>query len=191
MTSMLETIVPKSDQLNSDDLIGGQTKTIKITKVSLAMGEQPVSIHYEGDNGKPYKPGKSMRRVLVGVWGSDANKYVGRSLRLYRDDKVIFGGVAVGGLRVSHMSDIDAPVTMALTASQKSRKPFTVQPLVPGKTELSVDAYLSDIETAPTLDGLEHKYKEAYKLFINPAQRTALLTAKDARKHELTTGESA
>lgn len=129
MVDMTKTIEPKSDQLNADDLIG-KTLTIKITGVKgyndLA---QPVGINYEGDNGKPYKPCKSMRRVFVNAWGSDAKKYVGRSITLYRDDSVKFGGIEVGGIRISHMSDIDKPVTMALTASRASRKPFTVQPL--------------------------------------------------------------
>ncbi len=129
MISILETCAPKSDQLNADDLIGGVSKTIKITKVSILGGDQPVALNYEGDNGKPYKPAKSMRRVIVNCWGSDANKYVGRSLTLYRDDKVTFGGVNVGGIRISHMSDISAPMTMALTASKTVRKPYTVQPL--------------------------------------------------------------
>jgi hypothetical protein len=123
------TVAPKSDQLNADDLIG-QTKTIKVTKVALlTTPEQPVAIHFEGDNGKPYKPGKSMRRVLIMVWGEDGNKYIGRSMTLYRDEKVLFGGVAVGGIRIAAMSHIDQPVTMALTATKASRKPFTVQPL--------------------------------------------------------------
>lgn len=126
--NMLKTIEPKSDQLNADDLIG-QTKTIKITKVAILAGEQPVALNYEGDNGKPYKPGKSMRRVLVTLWGSDGNNYIGRKMTLYRDDKVMFGGVAVGGIRISHMSDIPEQITMALTASKSNRKPFTVKPL--------------------------------------------------------------
>lgn len=130
MKNMLETIVPKSDQMNGDDLIG-RSITIKITNVSLAVSEQPVSISYEGDNGKPYKPGKSMRRVLVSVWGPDGNAYVGRSMTLYRDDKVVFGGLAVGGIRISHMSDManNKPVTLVLTASKANKKPFTVNPL--------------------------------------------------------------
>lgn len=131
MIDMTQTIVPKSDQMNSDDLIG-KTKTIKITKVSLLGGDQPVGLNYDGDEGKPYKPCKSMRRVLVNVWGSDGNAYVGRTLTLYRDEKVAFGGMAVGGIRISHMSDIDNPVTMSLTAARASKKPFTVEPLSPG-----------------------------------------------------------
>lgn len=129
MLDMSGTIIPKSDQLNSDDLIG-RTLTIRITKVEVRMDEQPVSIHFEGDNGKPYKPGKSMRRVLVNVWGPDANAYVGRALTLYRDDKVKFGGLDVGGIRISHMSNLPKETTMALTVTRAQRKPFTVKPLV-------------------------------------------------------------
>ena len=59
-----QTIIPKSDQLNADDLIAGP-RTIRITAVSTGNAEQPVVINYEGDNGRPYKPSKSMRRILV------------------------------------------------------------------------------------------------------------------------------
>lgn len=132
MTDLRATIIPKSDQLNADDLIG-RTLDITISKVALlGEAEQPIAIHYEGDNGKPYKPCKSMRRVLVAIWGSDGNKFAGRRLRLYRDEKVQFGGMAVGGIRISHMSDIERDHTMALTASKANRKPFTVKPFPSG-----------------------------------------------------------
>jgi len=36
----------------------------------------------------------------------------------------------VGGIRISHMSHIDKPVTIALTATRGNKKPTTVQPLV-------------------------------------------------------------
>lgn len=132
MTDLTQTIIAKSDQLNSDDLIG-RSITIKITKVTGQEGEQPISIHYEGDAGKPWKPCKSMRRVLVGVWGPDGKVYAGRTLVLYRDDAVIFGGVAVGGIRISHMSHIENAITLSLTATKKSKKPFTVKPFNPGQ----------------------------------------------------------
>lgn len=124
------TIEPKSDQLNSDDLIMGPM-TIRVTKVSgTSNRDQPISVHFEGDSGKPYKPCKSMRRVMVHIWGRDGSAYVGKSMTLYRDEKVRFGGVDVGGIRISHMSHITEDVTMALTASKAIRKPFTVRPLV-------------------------------------------------------------
>lgn len=127
--NITDTIEPKVDQLTADHLVG-RTLTIRITAVRLSPGEQPCEIDYEGSNGLPYRPGKSMRRALVHVWGPDANAYVGRSMTLYRDDDVQFGGLKVGGIRISHMSHITSPVTMALTAKKGSKKAFKVQPLV-------------------------------------------------------------
>lgn len=128
MIDLAAAIAPKSDQLNADDLIAGP-RTIVIARVTARPGEQPVSIHFEGDDGKPYKPCKSMLRVLALVWGMDGASYIGRRMTLYRDPAVVFGGVAVGGIRISHMSHIDAPKTMALTHTRASRKLFTVRPL--------------------------------------------------------------
>ncbi len=129
MNDMSQVIIPKSDQLNSDDLIAGP-RTIKITSVDIRPGtEQPVSIFYEGDNGKPWKSCKSMARVLVTAWGPDAKAYVGRSVTLYRDPTIKWGGMEVGGIRISHMSHLDGPLTLALTMTKGSRKPFVVRPL--------------------------------------------------------------
>lgn len=141
MSDMTQVIVPKSDQLNADDLLG-RTLTIKITKVNvLVSGDQRVSINYEGDNGKPYKPCKSMCRVLVKVWGNDSKNYVGKSMTLFCDEKVTWAGAAVGGIRISNMSHIKEPVTMALTATRANKKPYTVKPLILAQ-EPEVDAAL-------------------------------------------------
>jgi hypothetical protein len=127
--NLAETIIPKSDQLNADDLISGPI-TVKVTAIKGSNEpQQPVSIHYEGDNGKPYKPCKSMRRVLVSAWGANGAEYAGRSMTLYRDDSVMFGGIAVGGIRISHLSHIGKDLTMPLTVSRASRKPYTVKAL--------------------------------------------------------------
>ena len=129
MIDISQTVAPKSDQLNADDLIGGP-RTIRVTRVSkMSEPDQPIAIYFEGDNGKPYKPGKSMRRVLLRVWGSDGVAYAGRRMTLYRDDAVQFGGVAVGGIRISHMSGIPSALTMALTVTKARRVPYTVKPL--------------------------------------------------------------
>ncbi len=144
MMDISPTIVARSDQLNADDLID-RTITIKITRVNVKTDEQPVAISYEGDNGKPYKPGKSMRRVLAHAWGKDASVYAGRSLTLYRDPKVRFGGLDVGGIRISHMSDIAGNLTVALTETRGNKKAFTVKPLkveqpAPQQQQPTVDA---------------------------------------------------
>jgi hypothetical protein len=128
MIDISGTVAPKSDQLNADDLIAGP-KTITVAAVKLVAEDQPVAIHFSGDDGKPYKPCKSMRRVLVRAWGSDGAKYVGRSMTLYLDESVRFGGAAVGGIRISHLSHIEKPLTMALTVTRASKKAFTVAPM--------------------------------------------------------------
>lgn len=128
MTDLSATIVPKSDQLNADDLIAGP-RVIKVTRVALMADEQPIAIHYEGGDGKPYKPCKSMRRALIHCWGSDGNAYVGRRMALFLDPKVTFGKDAVGGIRISHLSDIDREMVFALTVTRGSRKPYSVKPL--------------------------------------------------------------
>lgn len=135
MNDMSQVIVPKSDQINADDLISGPMN-ITIREVRIKRGdEQPVDIYFDGSD-KAYRPCKSMSRVLVHIWGPDAGKYNGRSLTLYRDPKVRFGKDAVGGIRISHMTDIPADkldngrVIMSLTATRAQRKPHVVMPLV-------------------------------------------------------------
>lgn len=147
MTDLSLTIAPKSDQLNADDLIPGPM-TITISRVSACpnSAEQPIAMSFDGDGGKPYKPCKSMRRVLVQIWGKDGNGYTGRSMTIYRDPKVQFGGLEVGGIRISHMSHIDKPVTMALTATRANRKPYTVKPLTLEKRQQTAAEWLASLE---------------------------------------------
>jgi hypothetical protein len=129
MSDMSPAIVPKSDQINADDLISGPI-TIVITDVKVAGGkEQPVSVYFEGSD-KVFRPCKSMCRVMVAAWGPDTSKYTGRSLTLYCDPKVKWAGMEVGGIRISHMSDIDTSLTMALTITRANKKPYTVKPIV-------------------------------------------------------------
>ena len=150
MIDISDTIKPKSDQLNADDLIAGEI-TVTITAVNKASTEQPVAISYDGDKGKPYYPCKSMRRVMVALWGKDASQYVGRSMTLYRDAKVTWAGAEVGGIRISHMSHIDGKKTMSLTASNKSKKPYVVLPLgdiAPAKKKIDIEPLKAGAEAA-------------------------------------------
>jgi hypothetical protein len=125
---MTPTLAAKSNQLTTDDLIAGPL-TILITSVSAGTAEQPVAISYEGDQGKPWFPCKSMRRVLVAAWGADAKEYAGRSVTLFRDPEVSYGGIKVGGIRISHLSGLDNPLSIALTVTRQRRAPYKVQPL--------------------------------------------------------------
>jgi len=129
MIDMRATIIPKSDQINFDDLIGG-SMDITITGVKLGSADQPVNISYEGEDKKVWRPCKSMRRVLITVWGHDGENYIGKTVRLYGDEKVKWAGGEVGGIRISHMSDMDKPLNIMLTETRGKRKPYKVEPLV-------------------------------------------------------------
>ncbi len=124
------TIVPKSDQLNADDMITG---AILFTIQGIKLTQDPAQPIIVGiDGGKqPYKPCKSMRRVLIKLWGKNANDWVGRSFVLYCDPNVKFGKEKVGGIRISHMSNIQGTQKMMLTTSRMRRSEFTVIELKP------------------------------------------------------------
>lgn len=124
-----ETTAPKSDQQNFDDYVGGP-KTVTVAGVKAGNAEQPVEVHLVEFPGRPFKPSKSMRRVLLGCWGADSSVYTGRKMTLYGDPEVRFGGQAVGGIRIAALSHLDKPVTIALTVTRGKRAPFTVQPIV-------------------------------------------------------------
>ena len=153
------TIKPKTDQLNADDLIGG-AKTIRIRDVKATDSEvQPVSIFFDGDNNKPYKPSLGMRRVLVSLWGTDAKAFIGRSLTLYRDDKVKFGGIEVGGIRISHASHINEPTRVLETISRGRRRPLTIEPIKKPKIRDIEKAKEAILEGKYTFDQINQMYE--------------------------------
>ena len=144
VTNLRDTILAKSDQLNADDIIGTGI-TITVTAVKRGdSAEQPVVIHYQGDNGRPYKPCKTMRRVLIAGWGENGAAWIGRSMTLYNEPSVKFGGVAVGGIRISHMTDIGNGISMATNASKGKKQEVIIQPLkaqAPSKPAISDDQW--------------------------------------------------
>lgn len=167
---MTRTIEPRSDQLNFDD-VAAQSVTVTITGVTRGTPEQPVNVELAEYPGRPYKPGKSMRRVLVACWGKDSSVYAGRRIRLYGDPDVRFGRERVGGIRISHLSHIRAPMTVMLTVTRGRRAPFTVQPL-PDETPRETVArpreerggsatVVERIDAATTLDDLRALWDEA------------------------------
>lgn len=122
-----DTLAPNSDQLDAVDLLGG-ARTFTVERVSQGNAEQPVQVHL-AEFPRPWRPGKSMRRVLASVWGVEAAEWAGRRLTLFCDTSVKFGGEAVGGVRISHMSHLDKPKTIPLLVTRGRSAPYTVQPL--------------------------------------------------------------
>lgn len=156
--NMLKAIEPRSDQMNAEDLLSGE-RTFTITDVKVHDSpEQPVSIWFaEFPQGRPFKPSKTVSRILVAAWGSDEAKYVGRRLTLYRDPEVTFGKDKVGGIRVKAMSHIEKRFSVMLAATRGKRTPWVIEPL-------SADAPTSppvSEENVARLAELRAEYKDA------------------------------
>jgi hypothetical protein len=204
--NLLPTIVAKSDQLNADDLVGGP-RTVTITAVKGSdSAEQPVAIHFEGDDGKPWKPCKTCRRLLVHCWGGEGSEYVGRRMTLYCDPNVMFGGIKVGGIRISHVSHIERETTVALMATRGKRSQYVVKPLpaagrptlvppgeqAPATLGQRADAFAARIASAPNLVKLDAIKAAAGKLYADleeadPELKAALEQAWEDKRAELST----
>lgn len=129
MNDLASVLAPKSDQINAQDLIGGDM-VVTIVGVKITPGtEQPVAIRIEGTE-KVWRPCKTTGRILMAAWGADTAKYVGRSAHLYLDPTVKWGGLAVGGIRIKALSHIDAELRLAVAESKQVRKVVSIKPLV-------------------------------------------------------------
>lgn len=122
------TLAPKSDQQNFDDYLTGP-RTVTVTAAHVPGGEQPVVIELAEYPGRPFKPNKSMRRVIAKAWGPDTDVWTGHRLTLFGNPAVSYGGKAVGGIEIAAMSHLDKPLKMPLTAKRGQKRDFTVQPL--------------------------------------------------------------
>lgn len=175
-----ETLAPNSEQVNAEDLLAGPV-IVTITGVERGNKEQPVFIHLAEFPNRTYRPGKTMRRLMVAVWGPDSKTYVGRSMQLYCDPTVKFGPQTVGGIRISHMSGIDGPREANLTVSRGKRAPFIVQPLT---TAADAAGWLNAAMTLPELQGAWGAVQQA-----GFASVPELIELKDSRKVVLSDGE--
>lgn len=142
-SNLRDTIIPKSDQLNAEQLLS-EPMTITITDVRRGNGEQPVSIHYENDEGRPFKPCKTMRKVLIFAWGDDGRQWVGKSMTLFCDPEVKFGGVKVGGIRISHLSDIERDLGLSLNTTKGKKGEFVIKVLAKIRSKDELKYLLSE-----------------------------------------------
>lgn len=183
VSSLRDTIVPKSTQLNADDLLAGP---ITVTIIGVKRGEtveQPISIEI-GDGRQPYMPCKSMRRVMISAWGDDGRKWVGQSMTLYADPEVKFGGVKVGGIRISHMSGIQGKAAVMLTTTRSKRSEYVVRELA----TFNAAPYIKAINEATDIALLQAEFgtaQAAAKAAKDTAALDQIVSAKDSRKKAL------
>lgn len=159
-----DTIAPNSTQLDAVDLIPG-SRVFTIEKVSAGAADQPVNIHL-AEFDRPWRPGLSMRRVLVSVWGKEADAYIGRRVELFCDPTVEWAGQPVGGIRISRMSHIDGPKKVPLIVTKGRSAMYPVTPLpddvpttaptepppLPERIDAAVAAYARSSITVPMLE---------------------------------------
>lgn len=161
---------PKSDQLNADDLISGPI-TVTIQNVSVGgTDDQPISLHI-GNGMQPYKPCKSMRRLLLFVWGKDGNQWIGKTITLFNDPTVKWAGKEVGGIRISHVTGIDKDTSLSLTETRGKRKPYTVK-----KLELPVYAQTDFDANLGKWSDLIQSGKATAQIIINKISAKAMLS---------------
>ena len=174
-------IIPRSDQINAEQLLIGP-RTIKVTSVQIGSDEQPVIVHYEGEDGRPYKPSKTQRKVILFAWGPDGHTWIGKSMTIYCDPKIKFGGEEVGGIRISHISDIEQDLKLALTASKGKKAVHVVKRLVPTAT---VD-HAAIMRSARAVDELRDAFRGAYRSSTDAKVKEELKAEYDNRMAELT-----
>jgi hypothetical protein len=149
-----KTIQANSEQVNADDL--ASPITVTITNVEKGTADQPVFVHLAEFPGRTFRPAKTVRRLLVAAWGTNAADYVGRRLTIYNDRTVKWAGQEIGGVRVSHMSGLDKPLSVQLSVSRGKRAPHVVQPLPDAPpAEDRAKTAINAITNAPSIPELD------------------------------------
>jgi len=142
MANFMQTLEAKSDQLNATDIMGIDL-VIRIRDAQLTNSkDQPLSIYFDGDNNRPWKPSKGMRRVLAAGWGADTDNLIGKSVKLYFDETVKYAGKEVGGIRIKAMSDIDKRGMVVVEAiNRQQRVPVHVEYLSTEQPDYPADKF--------------------------------------------------
>ena len=176
---IVDTIQAKSDQVNAVDLAVPVTVTVE--GVDVVGGDQPVNIHLREFPGKAYRPSKSMRRVLVKLWGPRSADYAGRRLTIYNEPTVRWAGKEVGGIRISHASHIDGPVTVTLALAKEKRAPITVQPLPDAAPQYADPLPIPEFDNT---DEARDYYVHRQKAGASPAELDAIRNAATTETQE-------
>src|SRR5699024_6385645 len=166
---LTDSIASKSDQMDYRDFLGGDP-TVAVPEVRRGPSpEQPVEIAV-AEFDRPWRPAKSMRRVLVAAWGPDSTNYIGRRILLFGDPTVKWAGTAVGGIRIKAMDGLDKPLTVSLTLTRGKRAPFTVQPLPDAPTPPPIPPFT-------TVDEARAYYQDRAQNGADPNELTAIQQA--------------
>lgn len=181
MADVTKALEAKSDQLNAVDIMAAH-RVIKIRKVVVKDGDQPISVFFDGDNDKPWKPCKGMSRILAAAWGQDSDNWIGKHAEIYFAPEVLWAGKAVGGVRIKALSDIKPEgLDLTLAISKQSRKAIKVPLLA-----IDVNPYPADQfdKAFPTMVKKMTSGEMNLQVVIAKCQETGALTPDQLKRLE-------
>ena len=122
-----ESLMAKSDQITAAELMG-ITINVKIAGLTVKNSEkQKWTMRLEG-NDKFFRPCLGMRRLIAEIWGGPEN-YAGGSMTLYRETDTRYGADEVGGVRISHMTGIEAQIEVTVPIRRGVFRTYLIRPL--------------------------------------------------------------
>lgn len=167
----LHDLAAKSDQMNAIDFV--KPMVFRVSKVGyFPKQEQPILLHLEGFDGRPYKPCKSMLRGLAKTWGMDETQWQGKLIELYCDPSVKWAGKEAGGIRISGVSGIskDFQFTVQLNRTQRIIHTFKALAEQEVKKEFLITHYEADINEAKSSEEISAIVKSVLEEFGKEAQ---------------------
>lgn len=182
MANFMQTLEAKSDQLNATDIMGIDL-VIRIRDAQLTQSkEQPLAIYFDGDNNRPWKPSKGMRRVLAAGWGADTENLIGKSVKLHFDETVKYAGKEVGGIRIKAMSDIDKRGMVVVEAiNRQQRIPVNVAYLDTAQPDYPSDRFTKAL---PVMAEKMKTGEMTLQQVIAKCQQTGKLSAEQLQQLE-------
>jgi hypothetical protein len=96
-------------------------------------------------------------------------------MTLYNDQSVRFGGMTVGGIRISHLSHIDREISISLTATKGKKAQYTIHKL----EMVTLDAVLKAIAAAKNKDGMDAAKNLAMQLVTEDDVQRAQVAYKE------------
>lgn len=182
MANFMQTLEAKSDQLNATDIMGIDL-VIRIRDAQLTGSkDQPLSVYFEGDNNRPWKPSKGMRRVLAAAWGAETENLIGKSAMLHFDPTVKYAGKEVGGIRIKALSDIDRRgIVVVETINRQNRVQLKIEYLNTERPAYPADKFNAAL---PTMAAKMQSGAMTLQQVIAQCQQTGQLTLEQLAQLE-------
>lgn len=182
MANFMQTLEAKSDQLNATDIMGIDL-VIHIRDAQLTGSkEQPLSVYFDGDNNRPWKPSKGMRRVLAAAWGAETENLIGKYAMLHFDPTVKYAGKEVGGIRIKALSDIDKRgIVVVETINRQNRVQLKIEYLNTERPAYPADKFTAAL---PAMAAKMQSGEMTLQQVIAKCQQTGRLTREQLSQLE-------